>query len=433
MAVPAHAGSGHRLQKTGVVNWDPVDQTVLANEQVIDGRGWRTGALVEKREIPMYYLRITEYAEELLSALDGLTGWPERVRTMQANWIGRSEGVRRRVPVRGGHAGGAGAQRRARRRARRRAAVFTTRADTLFGVTFVAVSAEHPLATAAAARNPQLAAFVDECRRGSTMEADVATAEKRGMPTGLHVHHPFTGEPSRGVGRQLRADGLRRRRGHGRAGARRARLRVRAKHGLAVRTVVRSANGATTRSLRRGGRLRRVRRHGELRRIQRARLQPRPSMRSRRRSSGRGLGRKRVQWRLRDWGISRQRYWGCPIPLVHCAKCGEVPVPDEQLPVRVAGRPGARRFRQSAEQVPGVPALPLPEVRRARRAAKPTPWTPSSIRRGISCATPAPTARPPRSTRARTTGCRWTSTSAASNTPSCICCIRASGPARCAI
>ena len=168
------------------MNWDPVDQTVLANEQVIDGRGWRTGALVEKREIPMYYLRISDYAQELLDALDGLQGWPERVRTMQANWIGRSEGVDVVFPYAADTivAMGGGALK-----------VFTTRADTQFGVSFVAVSAEHPIATAAAARDAQLAAFVDECRRGSTMEADVATAEKRGMVTGLHVTHPFTGEP----------------------------------------------------------------------------------------------------------------------------------------------------------------------------------------------------------------------------------------------
>ena len=179
---------GIAYKKTGVVNWDPLDQTVLANEQVIDGRGWRTGALVEKREIPMYYLRITAYSEELLGALDGLHEWPERVRTMQANWIGRSEGCEVAFPYADdtiAALGGAGGAMK----------VFTTRVDTLFGVTFAAVSAEHPLAAAAAARNPQLATFVAECRRGSTMEADVATVEKRGMATGLHVLQPLTGEP----------------------------------------------------------------------------------------------------------------------------------------------------------------------------------------------------------------------------------------------
>src|SRR5262245_25811025 len=172
---------GIAYQKTGVVNWDPVDQTVLANEQVIDGRGWRTGAPVEKREIPMYYLRITQYAEDLLAALDGLSGWPERVRTMQANWIGRSVGVRIAFPYQ--LAGEKG-----------QLSVFTTRADTLMGATFCAVAAEHPLATHAAATNPTLAAFVEECKRGTAMEAELAVMEKKGMPTGLFVSHPLSGE-----------------------------------------------------------------------------------------------------------------------------------------------------------------------------------------------------------------------------------------------
>src|SRR6516162_4313973 len=178
---------GLAYRKTGVVNWDPADQTVLANEQVIDGRGWRTGALVEKREIPMYYLNITRYADELLEALDALSGWPERVRVMQANWIGRSAGCEIAFPYADdtiAAAGNAGAVK-----------VFTTRADTLFGATFVAIACEHPLALAAARANATLAAFIEECRRGSVIEADVATQVKKGMPTGLHVLHPFTGEP----------------------------------------------------------------------------------------------------------------------------------------------------------------------------------------------------------------------------------------------
>ncbi|MBI2960582.1 MAG: leucine--tRNA ligase, partial [Betaproteobacteria bacterium] len=168
-------------KKTGVVNWDPVDQTVLANEQVIDGRGWRTGALVEKREIPMYYMRITAYAEELLSALDTLPGWPERVKTMQANWIGKSHGVNIGFPYTL-----EGEQKVLR--------VFTTRADTLMGATFCAVAPEHPLAAHAAKSNPVIAAFVEECKRGSVMEADIAAMEKKGLPTGLYVTHPISGE-----------------------------------------------------------------------------------------------------------------------------------------------------------------------------------------------------------------------------------------------
>ncbi|MEY3202073.1 MAG: leucyl-tRNA synthetase, partial [Pseudomonadota bacterium] len=172
---------GIAYKKTGTVNWDPVDQTVLANEQVIDGRGWRTGAVVEKREIPMYYLRITDYAEELLADLDKLPGWPERVKTMQANWIGKSFGVRFAFPY-------------TLDGRDEKLWVFTTRADTIMGVTFCAVAAEHPLATRAAQDNPALAAFIEECKHGSVMEADLATLEKRGMPTGILVAHPLTGE-----------------------------------------------------------------------------------------------------------------------------------------------------------------------------------------------------------------------------------------------
>src|ERR1700722_7855296 len=169
---------GIAYQKTGVVNWDPVDRTVLANEQVIDGRGWRTGALVGKREIPMYYLKITAYAEDLLNALDRMPGWPERVRSMQANWIGKSEGVRLGFPHDVGEPGVMDA--------------FTTRADTIMGVTFCAVAPEHPLATHAASGNAALSAFIEECKRGRAVEAELATQEKKGMATGLSVRHPLT-------------------------------------------------------------------------------------------------------------------------------------------------------------------------------------------------------------------------------------------------
>src|SRR5690606_19629713 len=172
---------GLAYRRNAVVNWDPVDQTVLANEQVIDGRGWRSGALVEKREIPQWFLRITDYAQELLDGLDDLPGWPERVRTMQANWIGRSEGVRVSFPYE-------------LEGERRLLNVFTTRADTLMGVTFLAVAAEHSLATYAARSNPELAAFIEECKRGTAMEAELAVMEKKGMPTGLFAAHPITGE-----------------------------------------------------------------------------------------------------------------------------------------------------------------------------------------------------------------------------------------------
>jgi leucyl-tRNA synthetase len=316
---------GIAYKKTGVVNWDPVDKTVLANEQVIDGRGWRTGALIEKREIPMYYLRITAYAEELLAALDDLPGWPERVRVMQANWIGRSEGVELSFPYDGDAREQLGADAALK--------VFTTRADTLFGVTFVAVSAEHPLASAAATRSAELAAFVDECRRGSTMEADLATAPKRGMPTGLHVRHPLSGEAievwvanyvlmAYGEGAVMGVPAHDQRD-----------FEFAQRHGIAIRTVVKSASGAydlvgqqwnsaycQDGVLIDSGKFSGLDSRSAIDAIAAA-------------LELKGLGRKRVQWRLRDWGISRQRYWGCPIPLIHCEQCGDVPVPDEQLPV----------------------------------------------------------------------------------------------------
>jgi leucyl-tRNA synthetase len=316
---------GIAYKKTGVVNWDPVDQTVLANEQVIDGRGWRTGAPVEKREIPMYYLRITAYADELLGALNELPGWPERVRVMQQHWIGRSEGVELAFPY--------AEDARARLGADGALKVFTTRADTLFGVTFMAVSAEHPLASAAAADDPSLALFVDECRRGSTMEADVATAPKRGMRTGLHVRHPFTGTAievwvanyvlmAYGEGAVMGVPAHDERD-----------FEFAQRHGIAIRTVVKSASGAYDQvgpawqpSYAEPGVLIDSDRFSGL--SSAAAIDAIAAA-----AEQQGLGRKRVQWRLRDWGISRQRYWGCPIPLIHCQRCGDVPVPDEQLPV----------------------------------------------------------------------------------------------------
>jgi leucyl-tRNA synthetase len=318
---------GIAYKKTGTVNWDPVDQTVLANEQVIDGRGWRTGALVEKREIPMYYFGITRYADALRAALDHLPGWPERVRTMQANWIGRSEGVEIDFPFADdtcAKLGRTGAMR-----------VFTTRADTLFGATYVAVAAEHPIATAAASNNAALAAFVDECKRGSTMEADIATQEKRGMPTGLHVRHPLTQEPLPVWVANYVLMGY----GEGAVMAVPAHderdFEFAQKYALPIRTVVRSAQDkyvtvtapwqeayAEQGLLVDSGAYSGLASAAAVDAIAGA-------------LAAQGQGSKRVQYRLRDWGISRQRYWGCPIPIIHCASCGDVPVPDKDLPVRL--------------------------------------------------------------------------------------------------
>jgi leucyl-tRNA synthetase len=307
---------GIAYKKTGVVNWDPVDQTVLANEQVIDGRGWRTGALVEKREIPMYYLRITDYAEDLLASLEELPGWPERVRTMQANWIGKSEGVRIGFPY-------------TLNGEKRTLNVFTTRADTLMGATFCVVAAEHPLATHAAQTNPGLAAFIEECKRGTHMEAELATMEKKGMPTGLFVRHPLSGDEipvwvgnyvlmTYGEGAVMGVPGHDERD-----------FGFAQKYGLPIRFVIDASGGEASEwreELAAYGRCINSGKYdgldfeGAVDAIA-ADLE------------AKGLGEKQVQWRLRDWGISRQRYWGCPIPLIQCPKCGDVPVPDKDLPV----------------------------------------------------------------------------------------------------
>ena len=311
---------GIAYKKTGVVNWDPVDQTVLANEQVIDGRGWRTGAVIEKREIPMYYLAITKYAEELLADLAKLPDWPERVRTMQANWIGKSVGVRFAFPYKLDGKD-------------EKLWVFTTRADTLMGVTFCAVAAEHSLATHAAKNNPKLAAFIEECKRGTVMEADLATIEKKGMPTGISVTHPLTGEPipvwvgnyvlvGYGEGAVMAVPAHDERDFHF---AKQYKLPI--KQVIAVgneqfstaawqewyvdKTRGRCVNSGTYDGLGHAAAVDAI--AADLR--------------------SKSLGDKQVQWRLRDWGISRQRYWGCPIPIIHCPHCGDVPVPDKDLPV----------------------------------------------------------------------------------------------------
>ncbi|HUL40456.1 MAG TPA: leucine--tRNA ligase [Burkholderiales bacterium] len=307
---------GLAFKKSGIVNWDPVDQTVLANEQVIDGRGWRTGALVEKREIPMYYLKITAYADELLEALEQLPGWPERVKTMQANWIGRSEGVEIAFP----YADDPGQTLK----------VFTTRADTLMGATYCAVAAEHPLANRAAKNNRQLAAFVEECKRGAVMEAELANQDKIGMATGRYVIHPLSGDKLPVWVANYVLMGY----GEGAVMAVPAHdqrdFEFATRYQLPVKPVIKPfgapfalplaeayvEHGITFDS-------------GEFSGLnyQQAVDSIAAAL------NKKGLGRKRVQYRLRDWGISRQRYWGCPIPIIHCENCGDVPVPDDQLPV----------------------------------------------------------------------------------------------------
>jgi len=323
---------------TGIVNWDPVDQTVLANEQVIDGRGWRTGAPVEKREIPMYYMAITRYAEELLDALDGLQGWPERVKAMQANWIGKSYGVNFGFPYDGSDPrswkdGKAPAAEGAGYPLKGQLKVFTTRADTIMGVTFVAIAAEHPLAGMLARSRPGLRLFIEECRRGPVMEADLATMEKKGVPTGFLVTHPLTSEKLEvWIGNYVLM-------GYGEGAV----MGVPAhderdfhfakKYGLPIPQVIEipgktfstdgwqdwyadKENGVCVNSGPYNGL-----RYGKAVDAIAADL------------SAKGLGEKQVLYRLRDWGISRQRYWGTPIPIIHCPGCGDVPVPDADLPV----------------------------------------------------------------------------------------------------
>ncbi|MFZ3173837.1 MAG: leucine--tRNA ligase [Thiobacillus sp.] len=335
-------------KKMATVNWDPVDQTVLANEQVIDGRGWRSGALVEKRDIPMYFFRITQYADELLSGLDNLPGWPERVKTMQANWIGKSVGVRLafKIPA----AGVKAPPHPSPLTPDDLLWVFTTRADTLMGVTFVAVAAEHPLATRAAERNPELAAFIAECKQGSVAEADMATMEKKGMDTGLKVTHPLTGESipvwvgnyvlmSYGEGAVMAVPAHDQRD-----------FEFAKQNNLPIKQVITNA-------------VEMQRKAGkdflgpdyEYNDFLKAKWKEWYGDKEKAICDNSGkydgltyeaavdaiaadlaalnLGEKKTQFRLRDWGISRQRYWGCPIPIVHCEACGDVPVPAEQLPV----------------------------------------------------------------------------------------------------
>ncbi|MBB1605796.1 MULTISPECIES: leucine--tRNA ligase [unclassified Pseudomonas] len=312
-------------RKNGTVNWDPVDQTVLANEQVIDGRGWRSGALIEKREIPMYYFKITAYAEELLESLDHLPGWPEQVKTMQRNWIGKSRGMEIAFPYDQASIGEAGQLK-----------VFTTRPDTLMGATYVAVAAEHPLATLAAQREPALQAFIDECKRGGVAEADIATQEKKGVATSLFVEHPLTGEKlpvwianyvlmTYGEGAVMAVPAHDERD-----------FEFANKYQLPIKQVITLAAGddgydasawqewygAKDDSIRtvNSGKYDGLGYQAAFDAIG-ADL------------AAKGLGQARTQFRLRDWGISRQRYWGCPIPIIHCETCGDVPVPAEQLPV----------------------------------------------------------------------------------------------------
>jgi len=314
-------------RRTAKVNWDPVDQTVLANEQVIDGRGWRSGAPVESRELTQWFLAITDYAEELLSALDGLDRWPEKVRTMQRNWIGRSEGLRLRFEFVGPAPDGSAAL-----------TVFTTRPDTLFGAAFMAVSPDHKVARACAGRDSQLAAFIEECRRIGTSEAAIETAEKKGYDTGLRVRHPFLEDVALPV---YVANFVLMEYGTGAIFGCPAHdqrdLDFAHAYGLPVLPVVLPPGASpaeftvTDEAYVGPGTLVNSDFLDGLS-VEAAKEEVARRLEGRRVDGGPQAVRE-VNYRLRDWGISRQRYWGCPIPVVHCEACGVVPVPRDELPV----------------------------------------------------------------------------------------------------
>ena len=354
---------GLAYRKNSVVNWDPVDQTVLANEQVIDGRGWRTGALVEKREIPQWFLKITDYAQQLLEGLDTLPGWPDAVKTMQRNWIGRSEGLEIRFAVNDPDG-----------QALAPLDVFTTRPDTLMGVTFVSIAAEHPLAVHAAQNNSQLAAFIAELRQGGVSEAELETQEKRGMDTGLRAVHPISGEAlpvyvanfvlmGYGTGAVMAVPAHDQRDWEF---AQKYSLPIRMvvvdqsvidalseiQHdialGVGVDPMQAALSGRDANAQDISAPLRIVEEF-ERRIREEAAWGPRGILVNSGEYDGMdfsqalnalatrferdGTGSRRVNYRLRDWGVSRQRYWGCPIPVIRCATCGDVPVPEDQLPV----------------------------------------------------------------------------------------------------
>ena len=302
-------------RKNSIVNWDPVDETVLANEQVIDGRGWRSDALVERREIPQWFMKITHYADELLEYLDKLPGWPDSVKSMQRNWIGRSEGVELSFDVEDED---------------EPLSVFTTRPDTLMGVTYMAVAAEHPLAEKAAAGNAKVGAFIEECKQMQAAEAALETMEKKGMPLGIDAIHPVTGERvplwvanfvlmGYGTGAVMAVPGHDHRD-----------WEFADKHGLPIVQVIEPLDGSEF-DISEGA-------YVDYGRVVNSGFidgmnfqQAFDAIADRFEQEGRG--RRTINYRLRDWGVSRQRYWGAPIPIIYCDDCGAVPVPEDQLPV----------------------------------------------------------------------------------------------------
>ena len=308
---------GLAYRKTSQVNWDPVDQTVLANEQVVDGRGWRSGAVVEKKEIPQWFLRVSDYSEELLSELDGMEGWPEAVKTMQRNWIGKSRGVEADFRVDGGE---------------EVLRIFTTRPDTIMGATYLALAPEHPVARRAAEKNREVADFAARCSKTSVSEAEIETMEKSGVPLGMNAVHPISGEKipvwtanfvlmSYGTGAVMSVPA------HDQRDWEFAK-----KYGLPIRQVIFPEDGSDA-DVGAGAFAEKgtLGASGELSGLG----SEEAFARTAKLLEERGAGGARTNYRLRDWGISRQRYWGAPIPIVHCERCGEVAVPEKDLPVEL--------------------------------------------------------------------------------------------------
>jgi leucyl-tRNA synthetase len=312
--------AGLVYRKESEVNWDPVDMTVLANEQVIDGKGWRSGAAVERRKLSQWFLKITDFADDLLDGLKALEDWPEKVRVMQENWIGRSRGLQFRFRIAAPLNGLDGID------------VFTTRADTIFGASFVAVAADHPLAQAVASADPHAAAFVAECKAGGTSAAELETAEKKGFKTAVEVIHPLDPEwrlpvfianfvlMDYGTGAIFGVPGHDQRD-----------FEFATKYGLPIGRVVAASTDLASEPI--GTEAENAPGVAVNSRFLDGLATPQASAEVIRRAEAAGWGQGTVQYRLRDWGVSRQRYWGTPIPIIHCAKCGAVPVPRDQLPV----------------------------------------------------------------------------------------------------
>ena len=336
-------------RKNSIVNWDPIDQTVLANEQVIDGRGWRSDALVERREIPQWFMKITDYADELLDELDRMPGWPESVKTMQRNWIGRSEGVELSFNVDGEN---------------EPLTVYTTRPDTLMGVTYMAVAAEHPLAKKSAAANPDVAEFIEQCKQTDAQEATLETMEKKGMSLGIFVIHPLSGEEvplwvanfvlmTYGTGAVMAVPG------HDARDWEFAK-----KHGLPIKQVIAPADGTDID-------------------IEAAVYLERGVLVNSGQYDGLdfdaafnaiadhfeeiGRGSRKVNYRLRDWGVSRQRYWGTPIPIIYCDDCDAVPVPEHQLPVVLPEDVEVKGTGSPLKDMPEFVNVPCPRCGKAAR------------------------------------------------------------------